>query len=103
MKVPFDIYAHFMNDRVYFSIAKFDWFSISMGKISGLTASFNIGKERWLSYRLGPDYDEQLLWSFGPLYCTAPETDEQRIEREDAEAEYEFMNYEANRYTEWSY
>ena len=60
-------------------------------------------QNRWLSYRISADFNEQLIWQFGPFFYTIPETEEQRLEREDAKAEAAFMDSEANRYTEWSY
>ena len=102
MRLPFNIYAS-KNNWVYFSLAKVGYFGITLGRYSGLTGCLNIGQNRWISFRLEPDYDEQLAWQFGPIRYTIPETEKQRLEREDAEAEAAFMEYEANRYTEWSY
>ena len=47
------------------------------------------------------DYDDVVVWSFGPLALVRPETDEERADREDAEAEASFMAVEANRFIEW--
>lgn len=103
MKLPFNIHLSIANEWVYFSLSKTGSFSIGFGKTSGLTASLKTGNNGWLAFRLEPDYDEQLIWQFGPFYYTLPETEEQRLEREDAEAEAAFMDSEANRYTQWSY
>ena len=103
MRLPFNIFFTFPNRWVYFDICKVRCFSILIGRKSGLTACLHLGKNRWLSYRISADFNEQLIWQFGPFFYTIPETEEQRLEREDAKAEAAFMDSEANRYTEWSY
>ena len=103
MELPFNIYLSFANQWVYFSLSKAESFSIQIGKSFGLTASLNTGNNGWLAFRLEPDYNEQLIWQFGPFYYTVPETEEQRLEREDAEMEDEWLEQEHNRYTQLSY
>lgn len=103
MKLPFNIHASFFNEWVYFSLTKVGFFHTTIGRQSGLTGCMHLGQKRWISFRLGADPDEQIAWEFGPFCYTIPETEEQRLEREDAEAEAAFMDREANRYTEWSY
>lgn len=103
MRLPFNIHVTLLNKRVFFEICKVQCFSFSIGRKSGLTACLHLGKNKWLSYRISADYNEQLIWQLGPFFYTIPETEEQRLEREDAEAEAAFMDSEANRYTEWSY
>lgn len=103
MRLPFNIHLSIATEWVYFSLSKVGSFGIRIGKSSGLTASLHTGNNGWLAFRLEPDYDEQLIWQLGPLYYTLPETEEQRLEREDAEMEEAFLEREANRYTQWSY
>ena len=62
-----------------------------------------LGWGRYLSWGLGADRHERISWSCGPLAVTRPETEEERLEREEGEAEDALMEYEHNRYTEWSY
>lgn len=103
MRLPFKIFLSILTDRVYFSLSKVGSFAIRIGRTEGLTASLHTGNDGWLAFRLEPDYDEQLIWQIGPFYYTLPETEEQRLEREDAEMEAAFLEREANRYTQWSY
>jgi hypothetical protein len=56
-----------------------------------------------LSYGVAVDTEERLVWQWGRWLLTRPETPLEREEREEGEAEAAFMEYEANRYTEWSY
>lgn len=103
MKLPFNIFLLILTDRVYFSLSKVGWFGIQIGRTEGLTASLHTGNNGWLAYRLEPDYDECLVWQLGPFYYTVPETEEQRLEREDAELEELWIEQESNRYVQWYY
>jgi hypothetical protein len=103
MKLPLNIFLSILTDRVYFSLSKVGLFGIRIGRTEGLIASLNTGNDGWLAYRMEPDYDEHLVWQLGPFYYTLPETEEQRLEREDAEMEAAWLEREANRYTQWSH
>ena len=57
----------------------------------------------FLSLGLVPDYDERLVWNCGSLRLTRPETNKEREEREEGEAEWASIEHELHRYTEWYY
>lgn len=103
MKLPFNTHLTIARPFVPFRIGRLGRSFIQIGRHSGLTAGYNCGKGYWITYRLGPDYDEQIVWKIGDICYTRPETEREKEDREDAEAEAAFMAYEANRYTEWSY
>jgi hypothetical protein len=55
------------------------------------------------SWNLGADTEERVVWEFGPLCLTRPETPQEREEREEGEAIAAWEERELNRYTEWYY
>lgn len=57
----------------------------------------------YLTFNLPPDHDERVVGQWGKFMITRPETDVEREEREEAEAEEAFMERESNRYTQWYY
>ena len=66
-------------------------------------AYLRISPTLYLQWNLMPDADERIAWQWGKLTVTRPETDEEREDREDAEAEALAMEAEEARYIEWAY
>jgi hypothetical protein len=64
---------------------------------------FPLGGEWYVSSGIGAEPEERVILRLGPVMVTRPETDSEREEREEAEAEAAFMEREHNRYTEWYY
>lgn len=58
---------------------------------------------RFLSWNMEPDYDEILVWFFGPIRFTRPETQEEQKEREAEEALAAAESADRDRYVEWAY
>lgn len=80
------------------------WWPLSL-KLSGRAkyAWLRLPNNGFISYGLEPDYDERLVIAWGPFCLTRPETEQERLDREDDEADQAFMEYELNRYTQWYY
>lgn len=57
----------------------------------------------YLTYNLPADYDEVVVAEWWRFKITRPETEAERTDREDSEAEDEYLEREKNRYTEWYY
>lgn len=103
MKLPFNFHLNIATDWVLFSFSKLDWFGIRIGRNSGLSFWIHTGGNRWLSYNLDADHDETIAWQFAGFVYTVPETEAQRLEREDAELEELWIEQESNRYVQWYY
>jgi len=100
---PIGLSISALTPWVWLSVGSLGRFGVSLGRHSGLTAYLHVGQNRFLSFRLGCDWDEQIIWEIAPFCLTRPETEEEQRDREEAEAEAAFLDREANRYTQWSH
>ncbi|MFZ9349758.1 MAG: hypothetical protein ACO242_03590 [Candidatus Fonsibacter ubiquis] len=77
------------------------WFLNNTAK-TGLYGWLRLG-DHCLCLNMGLEPDERLMARLGPLTLTRPETAQEQMDREEAEAEEAFMERELNRYTQWYY
>lgn len=68
------------------SVGLLGWFGFTLSRADGLTWYVRVGSG-FLAYGTPADYDEVVAWQAGPLVLTRAETDEERRDREEGEAE----------------
>jgi len=91
--------AHFYaQTRPAFAIGLLGWFGIRVTPTDGLTWYVKAGTG-FLAYGFPEDYDEVVVWQAGPLVLTRAETDEERRDREEGEAEAAYEEWVADYYS----
>lgn len=86
------------SSRPVFSVGLLGWFGIRVDQHQGLTCYVKAGTG-FLAYGIPADYDEVVVWEAGPLVLTRAETDEERMWREEGEAEQAYQDWCADFYS----